>query len=264
MSGKGKVFILIFLIIFSLSLTAITFYFFQEERTKGRLMEEELEDLRTRQRVSEMKLADALKKSEEIDKKLREANYQVDYLTGELEKEKTSQQDMLKETEQLRKILKQKEAAEGDLRERLTQSQTKLENLELQLAQLESEKTTLTNRIVELEDGAAEGVQLGEIVVGPQAAAAPPELAGEPGQQIPISSLQAKVLVVNKKYNFAVIDLGSRDGVKFNDTFSVYHGNNYIGDIRVEKVHESMSAAGFLTPAIIDKIKEGDKVIPKQ
>jgi cell shape-determining protein MreC len=264
MSNKGKVFILIFLIIFSLSLTAITFYFFQQERTKGKLMEEELEDLRTRQRVSEMKLSDALKRSSEIDKKLQEANYQIDYLNKELEKEKTSQQDMLKETEQLRNVLKQKEAAEGDLRERLTQSQTKSKNLESQLAQLESEKATLTNRIIELEDGASQGVELGEIVVGPQATAAGVVPGPESIQKIPITSLQAKVLVVNKKYNFAVIDLGSRDGVKFNDTFSVYHGNNYIGDIRVEKVHESMSAAGFLTSAIIDKIKEGDKVVPKQ
>ena len=264
MPNKGKVFILIFLIIFSLSLTAITFYFFQQERTKSRLMEEEIEDLRTRHRVSEMKLADALKKSEEIDEKLREANYQIDYLNQELENEKTSQQDMLKETEQLRNILKQKETAEGDLRERLTQSQTKLENLESQLAQLESEKATLTNRIVELEDGTSGGVQLGEIVVGPQTADVSEEQAAEAAQQLPITSLQAKVLVVNKKYNFAVIDLGSRDGIKFNDIFSVYQGNNYIGDIQVEKVHESMAAAGFLTPAIIDKIKEGDKVIPKQ
>ena len=47
------------------------------------------------------------------------------------------------------------------------------------------------------------------------------------------------------------------------DVFSVYHGNNYIGDLKVEKLQESMSAAGFVTEDLKNKVQEGDKVSKK-
>lgn len=270
-NNKGKVFILIFLIIFSLSLTAITFYFFQQERAKNNSMQEELDDLRTRQKVGEMKLDDALKKSSEIERQLRDANYQVEYLTKELEGQKASQDELLQEAEGLRKILQQKEEAEGSLRERLSQSQAKVEALEQQILQIDSEKTLLTDQLASLEEQrAAGGVELGEIVVGPQVAQQPlpsQEVVAAPPatiQRPQINVAEGQVLVVNKKYNFAVIDLGLREGVKFNDTFSVYQNENYIGDIRVEKVHESMSAAAFLSAGVRDRIKERDRVVPKK
>ena len=267
-ANKGKVFILIFLIIFSLSLAALTFYFFQQELGKNKSLQEELEDLRTRQKVGEMKLEDALKKSSEIERQWRDAKYQVEYLTQELENKDLSYQNMLQETDDLKGILKEKEAAENDLRQRLTQTQSRIKDLEEQISQLESEKTLLTNEITNLEEEkSSQSVELGEIVVGSQPTQTAPSIATSSPPQIQkpyITVDEGQVLVVNKKYNFAVIDLGMREGVKFNDTFSVYRGDNYIGDIRVEKVHESMSAAAFLTPGVKDKIRERDRVIPKR
>jgi hypothetical protein len=85
----------------------------------------------------------------------------------------------------------------------------------------------------------------------------------KPQQQAPVvSQSEGKVLVVNKEYNFAVISLGSRDGVAVGKVFSVYHNGAYIGDMRVEKVHDAMSAAGFTT-LDKNKISEGDKVSSK-
>jgi len=60
-----------------------------------------------------------------------------------------------------------------------------------------------------------------------------------------------------------VINLGSKDGVNIGDIFSVYRGNKYIGDIKVEKIHDSMSAAELVSSDIKNKIKEGDKVLEK-
>jgi hypothetical protein len=79
----------------------------------------------------------------------------------------------------------------------------------------------------------------------------------------PILSPEGKVLVVNNDYNFIVINLGNKEGVEIGQLFSVYRGNKYIGDVKVEKVHDSMSAAGFVTPDIKDKVNEGDKVVRK-
>jgi hypothetical protein len=60
-----------------------------------------------------------------------------------------------------------------------------------------------------------------------------------------------------------VISLGSKDGVKTGDKFSVYHNNRYVGDVTVEKVHDSMAASGFASVDMKDNVSEGDKVVQK-
>ncbi|MFZ2937683.1 MAG: hypothetical protein WA066_03140 [Candidatus Omnitrophota bacterium] len=75
---------------------------------------------------------------------------------------------------------------------------------------------------------------------------------------------EGSIAVVNKDYNFAVINLGNNAGVKLGAIYSVFHNNSYIGDVKVEKVHESMSAAGFVNEGLKDKITEGDKVVEKK
>jgi hypothetical protein len=47
------------------------------------------------------------------------------------------------------------------------------------------------------------------------------------------------------------------------DIFSIYHNNKDIGEVKVEKVHDSMAAAGFSASDIKDKVSEGDKVVQK-
>lgn len=73
--------------------------------------------------------------------------------------------------------------------------------------------------------------------------------------------IEGMVLVINKEYNFVVINLGSNEGIKIDDKFSVYHAGKYVGDVKVEKVHISVSAAGFVSDDLRDKVNEGDKVI---
>ena len=92
----------------------------------------------------------------------------------------------------------------------------------------------------------------------------PVEITPVPQGPIPGSGLQGKVLVINKDYNFAVINLGSKDGIKLGDIFSVYHNDTYIGDVKVEKIHDSMSAAGFSSLEGGTKVGENDKVVLKK
>jgi hypothetical protein len=60
-----------------------------------------------------------------------------------------------------------------------------------------------------------------------------------------------------------VINLGSKDGVALGNEFAVYRNNKFIGDMKVEKVHDAMAAAGFSSPDMKDKVNEGDKVVQK-
>jgi hypothetical protein len=69
--------------------------------------------------------------------------------------------------------------------------------------------------------------------------------------------------VINNDYNFAVINLGSKDGIDIGAVFSVYHDNKYIGDVKVEKVHDSMSAVAFVSAEMKSSVYEGDPVVRK-
>ncbi len=70
-------------------------------------------------------------------------------------------------------------------------------------------------------------------------------------------------MVVNKDYNFVVLNVGGKDGIAVGDVFSLFHNNKPIGDVSVEKVHEAMAAAGFLNTETKDKVSEGDKAVLK-
>ena len=159
--------------------------------------------------------------------------------------------------------------------------------MQAQLKDLESRKNELEAKIKDLEEKASQaqsqGVELGKIVVSPEATAGaaavvPAAKAAARQKQakkaaaptaVPIattagvSGLEGKVLVINRDYSFVVINLGSKDGVNVGDVFSIYHNNKYIGDVKVEKVHDSMAAAGFVSSDIKDKINEGDQVVSK-
>ncbi|MFH0790495.1 MAG: hypothetical protein V2A64_02585 [Candidatus Omnitrophota bacterium] len=110
-----------------------------------------------------------------------------------------------------------------------------------------------------------------KVISAPKERVTKPEVVSAPKAEakktIPASvskELEGMVLVINKEYNFAVINLGSNEGAEVGDIFSVYHAGKYAGDVKVEKVHNSVSAAGFVSDDIKDKVNEGDKVIRKK
>jgi hypothetical protein len=120
------------------------------------------------------------------------------------------------------------------------------------LKELESTKKAFEEKVKSLEEK-VQNVELGKIVVSP-------DQKGAEAQPAAAVKLEGKISVVNKEYNFAVINLGNKDGVNVGDVFSVIHNNKNAGDLKVEKVHDNMSAAGFVTPDLKDIIAEGDRV----
>ena len=96
-----------------------------------------------------------------------------------------------------------------------------------QISDLQGEKTSLTDRLSELETRMQiivqqYGVNLSEIDSAP--------------------SISAMVLNVNKDLNFVVINKGSKDGVKAGYTFQIYRGQQYKGEVRIQDVQEGMSS----------------------
>lgn len=73
-------------------------------------------------------------------------------------------------------------------------------------------------------------------------------------------ALVGKVIKVDKKYAFVVLDLGNRDNLKVVDILSVYRSNKFIGKVRVERLEDDRSAAIILPEWQNTQFREGDEV----
>jgi hypothetical protein len=141
------------------------------------------------------------------------------------------------------------------LERELTNERKQRRNLNLAFAQLKQNYTNLAQRLTETKQKTEllhkeleqppvrTGVELKKIVVKPR-----------------IYKLSGTVLVVNKEFNFVVIDLGLKQGIKVGDEFLIYQDSEEIAKIRVEKVYDLMSTASILFGSQKDKISEEDIV----
>ena len=76
----------------------------------------------------------------------------------------------------------------------------------------------------------------------------------------PSNSLQGHVLVINKKYNFFITDLGKQDGVKIGQEVSVFRDNVLVATAKVEKLYDNLCASGILKENAALSVEEGDVV----
>jgi len=278
------------LILVSLSIAGSGFYLLQKERAKALSLQDELEQAKTRQGVVEARLEDSKKTVSELDTKLQEAKFEIDKINGELKQEKAAKQEVLSQAGQLKRDLDTQKSLVVGLDEKLKAAQKDVEKAKGELKGLISEKAELEKKLKALEDikiqaqaaQEQQGVELGKVVVTPEANLSAGQIISPAGQKavaglpiaqaaeekkpvknIAVAASEGKVMVVNKDYNFAVVNLGSKNGIILGNIFSVYHNNKYIGDIKVEKVHDAMAAAGFIASDIKDKINENDRVVLK-
>ena len=76
--------------------------------------------------------------------------------------------------------------------------------------------------------------------------------------QAPSTTLQAgRVLLVNRKFNFVVMNVGSKQGLKVGDVFMVLNGADKIAKVEVEKLYDDFAAA-----KIVDQV--GDTSLLKE
>lgn len=79
----------------------------------------------------------------------------------------------------------------------------------------------------------------------------------------PNQGVRGKVLSFDKDAEFIVTSIGLKQGVKSGDVLSVYRGDEYLGDARVTRVQEELSAADIIPPFSSRKIRKNDIVVFK-
>ncbi|MBU4252330.1 MAG: hypothetical protein KKC39_02340 [Candidatus Omnitrophica bacterium] len=285
MYRKGAILliVLIVLVTISLVLTAGIFYLYQNEHTQNLKLQEQLVELDSRQRLTAKQLEESRKTATDLELKLQEAKSSMNSLAAELAAEKSAHAETSNKLEQFKADLSKQKSLREDLESRLNLVQEDSKQVKEQIKIMQQQKVTLEEKIKDLESGAA-GVELGKVVVNPEVlppsnnvALAQPKVANEKviapeakaakvakkEQPFSAKGLEGNVMIVNKEFNFAVINLGSKDKVNVGDEFLVTRAGKPIGDLKVEKVHEFMSAAGF-DAQLKDVIKENDKVTQKK
>jgi uncharacterized protein HemX len=282
MSNKAKVpvllIIMILVVVLALGAAGLMFVSLQSETVKNNALQEELKSNKETQKMLENKIDESRKTVQGLEAKLKDNLAQIESLSKGIQQERSQKEEALSQLQNLRADLEQQQSLRSDLETRFTTAQEQLKSLRDQLGAMEGRKAELEVKLKELEEK-SQGVELGTIVVAPEEAAPAgiktepakkeaPKKAAKPAkkqkEEAPAAGgMEGNVLVVNKDYNFAVISLGSKDGVNIGDTFAIYHNNKYLGDAKIEKIHESMAAAGFVSEAMKNKVSEGDKVIRK-
>lgn len=268
--ASSSTILLIALTLIFLSAAAAGFYLYQKEHTKNIELEERIEELNIKQKITEAKFLEAQKVISTLEVKIKESVAQISELSDEIIKEKTAKDEVLSNLEKIKQEIEEQKAVKLDLENKLNQAQDQVRSMQGKLVTLDSDKKDLEIKIKDLEEK-SQGVELGTIVVSPEAATTDNVKGKKKAKAVKEikeiapaeKSLEGKVLVVNKEYNFVVINLGSKDGVGLGQVFSIYLGNSYIGDVKVEKLHDNMAAAGFTSEDTKAKVKEGDKVIKK-
>lgn len=304
MADKAKILliVLIVLMVISLGLAGVLFFSLQKEQTARATIQEELTVVTVAKKSAELKMEETKNKVAELENKIIDNNTQIETLNKELLQQKAEKEDAFVRVKQMQETLEQQTTLRTVLQEQVAVAEVDAKKMQEELNKLKVLKAELEEKIKDLEKS-SEYVELGKIVVTPETPSlfgTPlPETvevqegikavvvndkvssgigSGAKGQSAGTSKLPAekakkdnsskelegKVLVVNRDYNFAVINLGSKDGVGIGNEFSIYNNDKYIGVVKVEKVHDSMAAAGFGASDLKDKINEGNKVVRKK
>ncbi len=76
----------------------------------------------------------------------------------------------------------------------------------------------------------------------------------------PAAPQAPQILTVNRKFNFAVVNLGLQQKVKLGDVILVERNGKTVANLQVEKLYESFSAATIVREPKDAPVKEGDRV----
>ena len=189
---------------------------------------------------------------------------------GELSHSKEEMANSLKAQETLTRSVEDREREIARLTKDLDQAKSESSKVSSQIGKLQSERDEAKRQLAELERAkndlearlmAADQptVELDRVLVSGGASGT--ESGG--GMVMPVSttpSSDGQVVVINREYDFVVMNLGKNHGVAVGQEFQIARGNEVLGRVKVEKVYDELSAAAILPDSKKSSIREGDTV----
>lgn len=159
--------------------------------------------------------------------------------------------------EKIKKLEEQVRDA-GTAKQQLTVA---LEQGRKQIAELQGRITAIEEKNRAIEEQAAkydsefaeEEAEIPVASVSPAGVAAIDEAA--------VSAVKTpRVLTVNRKFNFIVVNVGLRDDLKMGDSVKILRDGKTVGSASVEKIYDNFAAANIVKEPKDAPIKEGDSI----
>ncbi len=232
--------ILITIVVLLLVLVSTAAFFLQGEIKKSANLSEQLIYTQKEQLIFKSSLEDSKEEVSRLNILITESHGQAKQLDSEISTLEEDNKRLNREISTLKENISFTNEKNIGLSKKIDDLETKFANKEKQLVSAVKEKEDLR---VKLEDFKKERgpINLEKIVVKPQ--------------------LEGKIVNIDKRLKFLVIDRGIQDDVAVGDVFSCFLNGKEIGQVKVEKVYDSLSAANFLSNLKFKYVKEGAKVL---
>lgn len=251
--------VIIFILLLSIISFLLTYYLYttrENEKHKRIEVEEENAVLLTKNESLSSQITTFQAKNEEMDKRVSAlikeksaASQKINILESEKQtalKKITALEDELSKAKTDFSDYKMKTAEiVSDFKEQNDKLRKELEDVKNKIATSSSQsQQSFSGVSVPAQHSVATGdnVQIPKVVVTPEAVKT------------------GKVVVVNRKFNFFICNLGQQDAIQINDQVAVYRNNLMIATAVVEKVYDNLSANGILKVKKGFSIQEGDIV----
>lgn len=229
-----------------------------QEREKRQVAERELHLVRAendelRGRVDEIEKTRAAME-DELARAKRELLLSKDELAQAVKAQDTLQRSIDDREQEIARLTHTLEQAQTDSKQATSTLESERDAVKRQIADLERAKRELEAKVMELAGGQPT-VELDKVFVTNDAAS----------NLVPVTATSqlastGQVVVVNREYDFIVMNLGRTHGLNVGQEFQVVRGDDVLGRVKVEKVYDELSAATILPESRKDQIREGDTV----
>ncbi len=269
-AGKTLVPLLGVLTVLAAGVAAFAIVVQMQERDKRLAKEKELilalaenDDLKARLEDIQQSKSDIEEELARIRKELAQAQQELAKAVEAQETLARSVEDREREVGRLAKDLEHTNSQQKQAADQLAELQAERDALKQQLADLERAKSDLEAKVMELSEHPT--VELDKVVVGGEEPGGLPATSAG-GVAWPVSasagssSATGQVVVVNREYDFIVMNMGKNQGLAVGQEFQIVRGSEVLGKVKVEKVYDELSAAAILPESKKDSIREGDAV----
>ena len=273
-SGKTIVIFLILIVVILISGISISLFLLSKETQTRKAAETSLEQLKVRNQKIDEALKDAQQQIEVLKGKNKDADDKINSLMEELDLESGLREQIKGENMTLKETLEAEAKAKVDLRQKLTTElegvQSKLKEseakvreaagLQQKIDELTKQNDELQKQLKDLEDAKTVQQMRGEIIPPPDAE----KVDLDRIVVTPDDAKQGTVLNIDTETEFLIFDLGARHSIQVGDIMSVYRGKTYLGDVKVTRAQDEMSAADFIPPFSSRKVRKNDQVVPRR
>jgi hypothetical protein len=191
------------------------------------------------------------------------------FTSNKLDETKTELAQTKEDLNSTKASLEQSQAEVAQLNDKVTQKDAEIAQANSKIQEVEAEKTGLKTQIDDLNTQVAKveeekrGLQEDLVTEKQSLAECNAEVARCRGDKPPPMKLgtAGHIVIVNKDWNFVVIDVGADRGGVLNGEMLVHRADKLIGKIRINSMTKTIALADIVNDWQTTPFKEGDRVV---